>query len=592
MNRKLYVFAGLTVLLLLLSATSATAQGPTPTAKRAPNTTALGTGFTYQGQLKKNGTAVTSSCNFQFGLWDALSSGTQLGTTQTVPSVSVANGLFTTTLNSGNEFGANAFTGAEARWLAIAVQCTGDGSYTALTPRQPVSPAPFAFALPGLYTQQNDISPNVIGGYGGNSVTSGVVGATIGGGGSRFGCDTLGILPCPNLVTGHYGTVGGGVNNTANAQYATVGGGKSNQANMESATVAGGWSNTASHNSATVGGGANNTASGAYSTVSGGGWNTASGYKATVAGGDMNAAAGDFSFAAGLRAKANHNGTFVWGDSTDEDFASTADNQFLIRANSVGIGTNNPGSNKLHVGGKVRVDYASSQSNPQLELHETYGSYVRLNFTNPGSADYWTIAGHSDATPANSRLNFFTSQGTTGNVMCLYGNGKVSIGGGCIYYPTETLDVAGTAAANVIKIRGGSDLAERFEANSTSIIEPGTLMVIDDEHPGQLMPSQEAYDTKVAGIVSGAGGIVSGLTLQQEGLMEGNIVVAIAGRVYVKAEARSSAIKPGDLLTTSDIPGYAMKATDRQRAQGAIIGKAMSELKEGTGLVLVLVNLQ
>jgi hypothetical protein len=58
------------------------------------------------------------------------------------------------------------------------------------------------------------------------------------------------------------------------------------------------------------------------------------------------------------------------------------------------------------------------------------------------------------------------------------------------------------------------------------------------------------------------------------------------------AEARYGAIKPGDLLTTSDTPGYAMKATDRARAQGAIISKAMSELKEGTGLVLVLVNLQ
>jgi hypothetical protein len=46
------------------------------------------------------------------------------------------------------------------------------------------------------------------------------------------------------------------------------------------------------------------------------------------------------------------------------------------------------------------------------------------------------------------------------------------------------------------------------------------------------------------------------------------------------------------MLTTSDIPGHAMKATDRELAYGAVIGKAMTALDEGTGLVLVLVNLQ
>ena len=74
--------------------------------------------------------------------------------------------------------------------------------------------------------------------------------------------------------------------------------------------------------------------------------------------------------------------------------------------------------------------------------------------------------------------------------------------------------------------------------------------------------------------------------------MEGNTLVAIAGRVYCQAEAGSAAIQPGDLLTTSNIPGHAMKATDDSRSHGAIIGKAMSSLKEGRGLVLVLVNLQ
>jgi len=149
----------------------------------------------------------------------------------------------------------------------------------------------------------------------------------------------------------------------------------------------------------------------------------------------------------------------------------------------------------------------------------------------------------------------------------------------------------GRARTNVLEIVGGSDLAERFEV-SEQTAEPGTLMIIDAANPGHLTISTEAYDTKVAGIVSGAGGVQPGLTLHQEGVMEGDTEVAIAGRVYVLATAANGAIAPGDLLTTSDLPGYAMKATDRERSPGAVIGKAMTGLDEGEGLVLVLVNLQ
>jgi hypothetical protein len=96
----------------------------------------------------------------------------------------------------------------------------------------------------------------------------------------------------------------------------------------------------------------------------------------------------------------------------------------------------------------------------------------------------------------------------------------------------------------------------------------------------------------VAGVVSGANGIRPGLTLQQEGALEGGQNVALTGRVYVQADAASGAIKPGDLLTTSDTAGHAMKVGNHASAQGAILGKAMTGLKEGRGLVLVLVTLQ
>jgi hypothetical protein len=147
-------------------------------------------------------------------------------------------------------------------------------------------------------------------------------------------------------------------------------------------------------------------------------------------------------------------------------------------------------------------------------------------------------------------------------------------------------------SSNVVEIRGGSDLAERFNVAAGETPEPGTLLVIDPANPGHLTPSSQPYDTRVAGVVSGAGGVNAGLTLHQEGVIEGDTVVAIAGRVYVKAEALSAPIQPGDLLTTSALPGHAMAAVDREQAYGAVIGKAMTGLEEGTGLVLVLVNLQ
>ena len=149
----------------------------------------------------------------------------------------------------------------------------------------------------------------------------------------------------------------------------------------------------------------------------------------------------------------------------------------------------------------------------------------------------------------------------------------------------------GTFSVRILTIRGGADLAEPFQMKEEEL-EKGSVVVIDDEHPGRLKRSTRAYDTRVAGIVSGANGINPGIALHQEGVIEGGQNVALSGRVYVRADASSGPIKPGDLLTTSDLPGHAMKVTEHARAQGAVIGKAMSTLDNGTGMVLVLVTLQ
>ena len=73
---------------------------------------------------------------------------------------------------------------------------------------------------------------------------------------------------------------------------------------------------------------------------------------------------------------------------------------------------------------------------------------------------------------------------------------------------------------------------------------------------------------------------------------DGQHPVALTGRVYAMVDTIYGSVEPGDLLTTSDTPGHARKVTDPARAQGAILGKAMTPLSEGKGLVLVLVALQ
>jgi hypothetical protein len=173
------------------------------------------TKWTYQGQLQRSGAAYNGTCNFQFTLWDALSAGTQLGSTQSINSVNVVNGLFTVVLDFDDRF-----TG-DARWLGTSVQCSGDGGFTPLDPRQALTAAPYALSLrPGatiggfpaggfLNVSNNQGGSGVFGsgnpgvfgsGVGGNGVTgesgnassAGVFGINSGTGPGIFGRNTGG----------------------------------------------------------------------------------------------------------------------------------------------------------------------------------------------------------------------------------------------------------------------------------------------------------------------------------------------------------------------------------------------------------------
>ncbi len=164
-----------------------------------------------------------------------------------------------------------------------------------------------------------------------------------------------------------------------------------------------------------------------------------------------------------------------------------------------------------------------------------------------------------------------------------------------------TIDANGVTGVDTLQIRGGADFSENFDVSAETAggeaspmkVEAGLVVSIDPANPGKLALSAQAYDRRVAGIISGAGGVKPGMIMSQEGtLADGKHPVALSGRVYCYVDASHGAIEPGDLLTTSATPGHAMKVADSAKAQGAIIGKAMTSLKEGKGLVLVLVTLQ
>jgi hypothetical protein len=155
------------------------------------------------------------------------------------------------------------------------------------------------------------LSPNVIGGHPANSVTAGVRGATIAGGGLPGDVDTEAQEGAPNRVTDIYGTVGGGYDNLAGNDAGTV-------TDRGFATVAGGRGNTATGLGSSIAGGHFNEATGAYSAIAGGYSNVASGSFSTVAGGRDNIASGVSSFAAGRRAVADQAQCFVFANWSGE----------------------------------------------------------------------------------------------------------------------------------------------------------------------------------------------------------------------------------------------------------------------------------
>jgi len=262
------------------------------------------------------------------------------------------------------------------------------------------------------------------------------------------------------------------------------------------------------------------------------------------------------------------------------------DSALFESGGNVGIGTTTP-SSELTVAGQQTLQNSAvpiimretDQTLPRgLWRHVTDGGTYRLDRNTDAAGDFATFAAP------------FTVwwDGTV-----LFQDGNVGIGTSA---PTEKLTVRGNVLIErsngtaVLELGDGLDYAEGFDVTEAVKPEPGTVLVIDASNPGQLTVSTKAYDMKVAGIVTGANNLGSGVRL---GVNDFDCDVSLAGRVYCYVDATECAIEPGDPLTTSDTAGHAMKATDRALTPGTVLGKAMQSLEKGQkGQILVLVTLQ
>lgn len=549
---------------------------------------AQNTAFTYQGVLKTFDDPASGLYDFKFRLFDAVTAGNRVPNSTTEVSanaVPVSNGLFTTRL----DFGSAPFDGSR-RWLEMDVRTnTASANFVTLSPRTELTPTPYAMyatkagsvtngsitaaqlaapaAAPGQVLSyngsglvwQNPPAANSWGLSGNTGVTGANFLGTIDNRPLELKVNNVRALrlepngSSPNIIGGSGAntvgpgvvgaTIGGGgwpsfswpdpgAPNSVMNHYGTVAGGAGNRAEGSHSTIGGGEGNSALGLRCTVSGGGNNQASGDHATVSGGLRNT-SGYQATVGGGSDNRADGVRCTVAG------------GGNNLAQSYDSTVSGGYGNTAN--GFQSTVPGGAANAASG----DFSFAAGRRAKALHA--GSFV------------WGDATDADVTS------------TAPNQFLIRASGGVN--------------VQGTLTTSVLTITGGADLAEPFQMSAGNIAK-GAVVIIDEANPGKLKLSERAYDTRVAGIVSGANGIKPGISLTQEGVLDAGENVALTGRVYVQADASGQPIKPGDLLTTSDVPGHAMRAVDPAKATGAVLGKAMTGLDEGKGMVLVLVSLQ
>src|SRR6267378_1385571 len=155
------------------------------------------------------------------------------------------------------------------------------------------------------------------------------------------------------------------------------------------------------------------------------------------------------------------------------------------------------------------------------------------------------------------------------------------------------VDGNGTVHANGGFRPFGADFAESVAVkDGAEHYAPGDLLMIDASGERRLSLSQSPYSTLVAGIYSTQPGVIASQHRVDEALPNNEVPLAVIGIVPCKVTVENGPIAAGDLLVTSYVQRHAMKGTDRARMLGAVVGKALEPLREGTGLIQVLVTLQ
>ena len=309
--------------------------------------------------------------------------------------------------------------------------------------------------LRALRLEPTPTSPNLIGGYTGNSVSGGASGATVAGGGESG---------YPNTVAASFAFLGGGSGNLASGRYATIGGGQSNTNACDGGTVAGGIYNTAGGSGyATVGGGGGNisAAAGGFTTVGGGENNNAAGGFSAVAGGMTNYARGNFSFIGGGANNRSYN-----------DYSTVAGGQ-----------QNDAGGLRSVVGGgyeNTAGDYATVTGGT---LNNAVGSYSVIGGGNGNNANggYATVSGGlmNQATGQNDTVGGGDNNTASGGRSTVAGGtqSKASgycstVGGGYYNIATNSSSTIGGGVGNFV---GGQDATIAGGAANTNTAYVGTI---------------------------------------------------------------------------------------------------------------------
>ena len=218
--------------------------------------------------------------------------------------------------------------------------------------------------------------------------------------------------------------------------------------------------------------------------------------------------------------------------------------------------------------------------------------------------------GNTQATSGFSTGVRAAAYGTTGGAIALYSEafnpnveaarfinrakGNILVGAvGNNDVPVFRVDGRGRVHANGGFWPFGADFAESMPVTGDrSDYEPGDLLAIDPSSNRRLNLANSAYSTLVAGIYSTNPGVLASLYKMDDPSLAKEVPMAVVGIVPCKVSAENGAIEVGDLLVTSSTPGHAMKGTDRSKMLGAVVGKALEPLREGTGVIQVLVTLQ